>query len=107
MSQFHGIKRQLCLDRGQPQGLHLGIQKKASPDSAESRELTDTVDVSKRGACVATRRMWKEGEKIWIENPENHLRTLARIAWIKETQMSHFLMGLEILDCEDFWALQE
>src|SRR5216684_2022967 len=73
-------------------------------DSAGRQELTNTVDISRRGACIATSRLWKAGEKIWIQRPGNELRTLARVAWVKETAPSQFLMGLEILDCEDFWG---
>ncbi|HYL13976.1 MAG TPA: PilZ domain-containing protein [Terriglobales bacterium] len=74
--------------------------------SAGSQELTNTVDVSKRGACIATTRLWETGEKIWIEKPGNRVRTLARVAWVKKTELSQFLIGLEILDCEDFWKLE-
>ena len=74
-------------------------------DSTGGRELTNTVDVSKRGACIATNWLWETGVKIWIENPGNQLRTLARVAWVKKGESSQFLMGVEILDCEDFWGL--
>jgi PilZ domain len=75
-------------------------------DSIGSQELTNTVNVSKRGACIATIRLWKTGEKIWIQKSGNQLRTLARVAWVKKNGPSRFLMGLEILDYEDFWGLE-
>lgn len=75
-------------------------------DSTGSRELTNTVDISKRGACIATSRIWETGEKVWIQKPESQLRSVARVAWVKEGEPSQFLMGLEILDWEDFWALE-
>ena len=75
-------------------------------DSKDDRELTNTLDVSKEGACIATRRAWEKGEKIWIEKPTNQSRTLARVAWVKKSEPSDFLIGLEILDYEDFWALE-
>ncbi len=74
-------------------------------DSTGTQELTNTVDVSKRGACIATSWLWEIGEKIWIEKPGSQLRTLARVAWVKKGEPSQFLMGLDILDCEDFWGL--
>lgn len=75
-------------------------------DDAGGQELTNTVDVSKRGACIRTSRVWKIGQKVWIEKPGNKLRTLARVAWVKEGGSSQFLIGFEILDCEDFWGLE-
>ncbi len=75
-------------------------------DTGGRPELTNTVDISKRGACIATSRLWTTGEKIWIQKPGNRLRNLARVVWVKETSPSEFLMGLEILDCEDFWGLE-
>jgi len=75
-------------------------------DSKGTPELTNTVDVSKRGACVATVGSWTRGEKAWIQKPVSDLRALARIAWSKKTELSRFLVGLEILDAEDFWKLE-
>ena len=74
-------------------------------DFTRKQELTNTVNVSKRGACIATSSLWETGEKIWIEKPVNKLRTLALVAWVKKSEASQFLLGLEILDCEDFWGL--
>jgi PilZ domain len=75
-----------------------------SSDSSVEQELTNTVNVSKRGACIATKRAWTAGEKIWIRKPQGPLRALAQVTWLKETGPSQFLMGLQILDSEDFWG---
>jgi hypothetical protein len=74
-------------------------------DPKPMRELTNTVDVSKQGVCIATVRLWEIGEKIWVEKPGNQVRTLARVAWLKKGELTQFLMGLDILDSEDFWGL--
>jgi len=74
-------------------------------DSKGMRELTNTVDVSKQGACIVTSWLWTIGEKIWVEKPGNQVRTLARVAWLKKGEPTQFLMGLDLLDCEDFWGL--
>lgn len=74
-------------------------------DTKGMRELTNTVDVSKRGACIVTSWMWEIGEKVWIEKPGNKVRILAQVAWLKKGELTQFLMGLNILDCEDFWGL--
>jgi PilZ domain len=75
-------------------------------DGAGRQELTNTVNLSKRGACITTSGTWEIGEKIWIEKPGNQEKTLAQVAWVKKGEPSQFLMGLEILDCEDFWGLE-
>ncbi len=75
-------------------------------DSVGAPELTNTVDVSKRGACVATVGSWVIGDKAWIQKPVADLKALARIAWSKKMGLSQFLVGLDILDAEDFWKLE-
>jgi len=75
-------------------------------ESAGSQELTNTVNVSKRGACIATNGIWKSGESISIQRPHSQMRALARVVWVKKSEPSQFLMGLEILDKEDFWKLK-
>jgi len=75
-------------------------------ESTGRKELTNTIDISKRGACIATSRLRETGEKIWIEKPGNHQRTPVRVAWVKKNTPSEFLMGLEILDNDDFWNLE-
>jgi len=74
-----------------------------STGSAGKQELTNTVDVSKRGACIATYGLWKADEKIWLQRPQSSLRVLARVAWVRKSSLTQSLIGLEILDCEDFW----
>jgi hypothetical protein len=43
-------------------------------DSGAGKELTTTVDVSKRGVCIATSRVWTGEEEIWIEKSGNRRR---------------------------------
>jgi hypothetical protein len=75
-------------------------------DSTGTQELTNTIDVSKRGACITTKGSWEIGDKAWIQKPVGDLKALARIAWSKKTGFSQFLVGLDILDAEDFWKLE-
>jgi len=77
------------------------ISRKTDPSGKQ--ELTNTVDVSRRGACIATYGVWKAGEQMWVQRPQAPLRALARVAWVKKTAAFQFRIGLEILDCEDFW----
>jgi hypothetical protein len=75
-------------------------------ESTGTQELTNTIDVSKRGACITTKGSWEIGDKAWIQKPVGDLKALARIAWSKKTGFSQFLVGLDILDAEDFWKLE-
>lgn len=79
---------------------------RSETDSAGTWELTNTLDISKRGASVATVRAWKTEERIWIRKPQTRQQALARVAWLRESAPSAFLIGLEILECEDFWELE-
>ena len=76
-------------------------------DPGAGKELTTTVDVSKRGASTTTSRLWTAEEVIWIETPGNGSRAKARVAWVKKNAPLQFLIGLEILDSKDFWELEK
>jgi len=74
--------------------------------SAERRELTNTVNISKKGACIETGSSCLADEKVWLQKPTNPARSLARVAWVKRTGISQFLVGLDILDHENFWNVE-
>ena len=74
-------------------------------DSISAHELTNTIDISKQGASVTTRRLWKAGETIRIEKTDDPLGARARVVWIKKDSSTQFLMGLEILESRDFWSV--
>ena len=76
-------------------------------DSGAGKEQTTTVDVSKRGVAIATSRLWIAGEELWIEQPGSQLRARARVAWVKKKAPLQFVIGLEILDCENFWEAEK
>ena len=75
-------------------------------DPEGSAELTNTINVSKQGLSIATNRTWKSGEKVWVQRPGNRRRALARVIWVGKSELYQFLVGLQILNCEDFWGLQ-
>jgi len=98
---YKRVKRNARIRRNMP------ILVYRETDSSGMKELTNTIDVSKRGVCIATSWLWEIGEKIWIEKPGNRLRTLARVAWLQKGEPTQYLMGLDILDHDDFWGLLE
>ena len=70
-------------------------------------ESTRTINVSKRGACVESGISWEVGENLWIENSTLGRRALARTAWVAKSGATSGAVGIEILDWEDFWDLEE
>ncbi len=70
-------------------------------------ESTRTINISKRGACVETRIHWDVGENVWIEDSKLGRRALARTAWVTKAGATSGAMGIEILDWEDFWDLEQ
>lgn len=86
---------------------HMPILIYRETNSDTGRELTNTINVSERGACIATTGQWKLGEKIWIERPHSLQRTLACIAWVKEIAPSQYHLGLQLLNNENFWGVKQ
>ena len=70
-------------------------------------ESTRTINISKPGACVETRIHWDVGENVWIEDSKLGRRALARTAWVTKAGVTDGAMGIEILDWEDFWDLEQ
>ena len=108
LDQFHGlcvsamelyrrIQRSPRMQRVLPLLLHRA--------SGNDSELTSTVDISKRGACVSTGGKCAVGDQLLIESPPNPQRSLARVAWVKPAGRTRYLIGLEIVDHENFWGL--
>jgi hypothetical protein len=73
-------------------------------DPRQVCESTRTMNISKRGACIAIKISWGVGETIWIENRELQRRALARTVWVSKTASASGVMGIQILDWEDFWS---
>ena len=78
-----------------------------SGDPTRVCESTRTINISKRGACVETRIPWDVGENVWIEDSKLGRRALARTAWVTKDGATSGAMGVEILDWEDFWDLEQ
>jgi hypothetical protein len=82
-----------------------------------NQESTNTINVSKRGACVATIDPCLVGERIWLQKTTSPLRTLAIVAWsrkneaekagIKKSGSTLFHVGVELMEQENFWGLDQ
>jgi hypothetical protein len=73
---------------------------------AGNQELTNTVNISKRGACIATIGACLVDERIWVQKTTSPLRALARVAWAKKDGPAKYLAGIELLEQKNFWGLE-
>lgn len=83
----------------------LAVVLRRSSDPRSWGEFTKTLNVSKKGSCIEAGSEWRVSEEIWIERADNRTQTRARIIWVKKQQSSRYLLGVEILNCLDFWTL--
>jgi len=97
MELYKQLQRQPRVQRDPPIPVYL------EEDAGGKQELANALNVSKLGACIATARASKEGETVWIQKPQSKLRAYARIVWVRKNAPSQYLIGVEILDCENFW----
>lgn len=70
-------------------------------------EITKTIDVSRKGACVLTTNSWTTGDKFRITSLPERKSARARVAWFSNVGFSPARLGLEILDLDDFWELDK
>ncbi len=70
-------------------------------------ELANTINVSRKGACLTLSNPCLIGEEIWVEKLKEIARARARVAWVKQLNAAAFQLGIEILDQEDFWNLAQ
>jgi hypothetical protein len=78
-----------------------------SDDPSEAPQKGSTLDVSQRGASVETSYPLQNGQfiMVWREDTGKYAR--AKVVWVKQNAVKGFTIGLEILDDEDFWGLEQ
>ena len=62
------------------------------------------MNISQRGACLELHTPQRVGREISLERLNNKGSTRAKIAWVQQKDGGKYLIGVEILDNEDFWA---
>lgn len=73
--------------------------------SKEIPEKCYTINVGRRGACIEIRQALRMGQTITLERVDTRRSVLAKVAWTKPTVLDRLMVGVEILDEEDFWGL--
>jgi hypothetical protein len=102
---FSAMELYKCAQRSPRIALDMPIILYREAGVAGNRELANTVNVSKHGACVNTVAASAIGEKIWIQKPKSPLRALTTVAWVKRIGIAQFLMGVDLVEDRDFWEL--
>lgn len=72
-----------------------------SPDEPFVNEITLTENVSRRGACVVTKRRWQPNDRVMVKLVRGNLRSLARIAYCKPLRGDAFAVGLQFSSAVD------
>ena len=69
-------------------------------------ESTFTENVSARGARVVSVRNWEKGEKLTLVSRPGEFRSSARVAYCQPMQGDGFAVGVEFLDPQGRWVVQ-
>ncbi len=84
----------------------VSCQIRVSVLSSEAPLRVSTVNVSQRGASVETTHPFQTKQVITLQREDTGKRVSAKVVWVKKAAKG-FAVGLEILDHEDFWGLQQ
>jgi hypothetical protein len=68
-------------------------------------EETQTVLLSQHGAALQCRRSTKPGETVLLERLDTGQKVNARVAWHHSSENTGVRIGIEFVDCENFWGL--
>ena len=66
-------------------------------------ETTVAENVSPRGARVASKHRWKEGDRVLVKALKGDLRWPARVVYCEALPSSTFAIGLKLLATADWW----
>jgi hypothetical protein len=81
-------------------------QIRVSVLSSETPLRVSTLNVSQRGASVETTHPFQTTQVVTLQREDTGKRVSAKVVWVKKAAKG-FAVGLEILDHEDFWGLQQ
>jgi hypothetical protein len=66
-----------------------------------------TQEVSLHGASFECRIPIAKGEVMTVERADNSRQTRAKVRWNKRKTTGSQILGIELLDCADFWGLSK
>jgi hypothetical protein len=68
-------------------------------------EDTGTVSLSRHGASLYCSHPARSGERLQIIRTDTGQKAEAQVTWQRPSGDKNFLIGVEFVDCDDFWAL--
>jgi hypothetical protein len=68
-------------------------------------EETQTVLLSRHGASLRCGHSAKPGEPIQLERLDTGERVLGQVAWQRSAESDGVRIGIEFVDCDNFWGL--
>jgi hypothetical protein len=69
-----------------------------------SFEIAHTIDISRHGARVVTRRSWQPNQQLLIRSIRGSLKSLGRVAHCEPLTDHRFVIGIEIYSLGDWTA---
>jgi len=66
-------------------------------------EESSTLEVSLHGASIECRIPIAKGEVMTVERVDNHRRAQVKVRWHRRKADGSQMLGIELLDCSDFW----
>jgi hypothetical protein len=78
---------------------------RTSSVSLDAPQKCTTLDVSQRGASVEISQPFPVKQEVTLEREDTGKRARAEVVWVKKKSAENFVVGLAILDEDDFWGL--
>ena len=69
-------------------------------------EQTRTMVLSRFGAMLECRHPIEAGDKLLIVRLDNGEQARARVTWKKDGAAGHAEIGIELLNCDNFWGIE-
>jgi len=99
-SQVHSFNR---AERRIPMEIGVYLEGNRNVPGAES---TFTENVSERGARVVSTRRWEPNDRLNLVSRSGEFRSSARVAYCQPMQGDGFAVGLEFLEPQGRWVVQ-
>jgi len=102
---FHAAELGGHLRRSPRTVTSIAIQVRPEKPGQRWEEKTETRLISRYGALVNTQRSLEIGENLRVERLDNGRKAVARVAWHVRKKHRQAEIGIEFLNCDNFWEL--
>jgi len=80
--------------------------KLSVPDSGRF-EITQTIDISRHGARVVTKRTWEPNQHLLLRALRGNFTSYARVAHCESLSDNSFALGLQLLNPTGTWPTRD